>query len=103
MKTILQSTTNKLAKCIVGRECDLSYSMNIFFTYNPEDLDFDYRKGEWRSSIIQNIKIEEISFGCFDITITTRSSEYVFRKGEFSDKPPLTDEERLAIQMMTMV
>ena len=98
MKVKFISTTNELAQCIVGRECNLSYDLTAHFIYNSDGLEFDYRKGVWRTSIIKTVNIEEISRFCYDITIkTSTGSEYVFREGEKSDKAPLTEEEKATL------
>jgi len=102
MKVKFISTTNNLAECIVGQEVELHFEHTAGFTFNPEGLGFEYRKGEWRTSQIQNINFNETSRDCYIVTITTRNSEYVFQKGIPSDKKPLTDDEILGFQMATM-
>jgi len=100
MKVKLLSTTNPLAKCIIGKECELSYNLKAFFSFNADDLDFDYRKGTWTTSIIKNIKINEPSRFYYEIIITTDNSEYIFGHGTPSDVEPLTDDEKDAISLM---
>lgn len=102
MKVKFLSTTNDLAECIVDQEVELHFEHTASFTFNPEGLEFEYRKGRWRTSQIQNINFNEISRDCYIITITTRNSEYVFQKGTLSDKKPYTDDEILGFQMAMM-
>jgi len=102
MKVVFIETTNQSAQCIVGKEVTLQYSLTASFQYDPTGLGFDYRKGTWGTSIIKSINIEEVSRNCYDITIATNNSKYVFRKGELSEKKPLTEDELLVIGMSMM-
>lgn len=95
MKVTLVSTTNSAVSSAVGKEGTLSLSNTAFFEFNAEGCDWDLRHGSFRTSQLLNITFNEISFNCFNITITTRNSTYVFREGAQSEKPPLTQEEIL--------
>ena len=101
MKVIFVSTTNESAKCIVGQEVELSYERVAHFSFNPEGLGFDYRRGEWRTSRITNISSVETSRFSYLVTVTTGNSEYVFRDGEETEEEPLTDRE-LAVLSLSM-
>jgi hypothetical protein len=102
MKVKFLSTTHNLAKPIVGQEVELKYTDKAYFKFDPEGLGFDLRRGEWRTSLLENIKFKETSRSCYTITITTMNSEYVFQKGTPSDKLPYTKEELLDMQMAMM-
>lgn len=106
MKVKFVSTSNNLAQLIVGQTVKLSYDDVAYFSFDPELIEigkrFDYRRGEWRTSLLTNIKFEETSRFCYIITVSTRNSEYVFQKGEKTDESPLTEKEILALQMAVM-
>ena len=70
------------------KEVKLHFEHTASFTFNPEGLGFEYRKGTWNTSFIENINFKETSRFCWIITIKTRNSEYIFQKGEKSDKNP---------------
>lgn len=97
------SSTNYMFECFIGVEVELNIQMAAYYEFDPEDLPiesrFNFRRGVARTSAISNVKYEEISMGCTNITITTRNSEYVFQHGKPSDKPPLTNEEILNISI----
>jgi hypothetical protein len=93
------STTNSAFQELVGKTIDLSYDMVAYMQFDTGDVSFDFRHGCARTSRIMNIQIDEVSRSCFDITITTRNSIYVFRKGTFSDVPVFTELEELQIQL----
>lgn len=103
MKVKFIETTNDLAKELLNKEVSLSYGMQASFSFDTSDVSFDLRHGSWRTSLIKNISIEEISFLCYNITIETDNSKYVFQKGEFSDRPAFTKKEKLGIALATMV
>lgn len=100
MKVTFISCTNPMMAELIGKEGTLGYSMTASFSFDAEDVSFDFRHGYITTSIISSITITEISFNCYEIKIQTRNSEYVFRKGELSDKKPLTKDEILAISSM---
>ena len=99
MKVKFVSTTNEMAEPIVGKECELDYLTKAHFEYDPTGLGFDYRKGEWHTSLIENINIREETLNYYIITIDTRNSQYIFSKGEISEKRPLTKEEIIEQQI----
>ncbi len=103
MKVKFISSTHSVSEELNGREGDLRIGMNATFMFEPIDVSFELRKGTWRTSQIKNIEYDEISMGCYNIVINTNNSEYVFQYGTPSDKEPFTDEERMALALMTMV
>lgn len=102
MKCKFISSTNTYAQELIGKEVNLSYGMQCYFTFDTSDVSFDFRHGEFSTSLIRNINIEEISLACYKITIDTRNSQYVFQKGELSDKKPLTKDEIFALSQIMM-
>lgn len=101
MKVKFISSTNSASAFeeLQGKDGELSYSMTARFTFDNSDVSFDLRHGYFSTSYIKNIKIEEISFNCFLITIDTNNSQYVFQNGEFSDRKPFTNKEKLDISL----
>lgn len=100
MKVKFISCTNPYMQPIVGYNGTLAYSMTASFSFEAiEGTPFEFRHGYLSTSQIKEIKIEEVSYFCFDITITTNNSVYVFQHGEPSDKPPLSKEEKLDIML----
>jgi len=108
---------NNLFSDLKGLKGNLSISSNIFFNFGTTDelykeneivlknlkeinssLSFEVRHGTFRTSTYKTIERIEVSRFCWDYIITTNGgSVYTFREGEFSDKKPLTEEERLGI------
>jgi len=95
------STTNSSFEELVGKTIKLSYDMMAYMEFDTEDVSHDFRHGYARTSRITTIKIDEVSRFCFDITITTRNSVYVFRKGEYSEMRAFTrmEENLIALEM----
>lgn len=60
-------------------------------------LSFDCRHGSFRTSHYHKIIRMEVSYLCFDYIIFTRNSIYVFREGEYSERPKMSDFERLQL------
>ena len=100
-----------------GLKGELSISSNLYFNFTKTDslyeeneilleelkeknpnLSFEMRHGIFRTSTYKSIQRNEISRFCWDYIVTTNGgSIYTFREGTFSDKKPLTEEERLGI------
>jgi hypothetical protein len=95
MKVKFISSTNQAFEELFGEEVDLSYSMIAHFTFDTSDVSFDFRHGYARTSQIENISIVETSRFCFEITIKTVNSTYVFQEGIPSDKLPFSKKDRL--------
>ena len=116
MKVTFKESTHPMGECIEGVEGELSIGMTLSFTFNPmkketvlddegrviepgEYYDFELRRGVWNTSKLKSITYEEISRGCFIITVNTRNSTYIFQSGKVSDEKPLTDDEILNMQL----
>ena len=100
MKVTFKSSTNKAFEELIGKEMELTIDLCAHYTFDPEGCSFDFRHGTGRTSIITSYTSEEISMGCFEITINTYNSTYVFHNGEYDEnKPALTKEEKQAISM----
>jgi hypothetical protein len=116
MKVKLISSTHPLGEELVGIEVDLTIGMRLDFTFNPwkvependengyvinpgEYYDFELRRGIYSTSQLKSIEYKEVSRGYYEIICKTRNSEYVFSQGEKSNFEPLTDDERLSMQL----
>lgn len=101
MKVVFKETSNESFKCLKGYEGELSIGLTIFFHFEPdENTPFDFRRGDFRSSVINSYVSKEISRGCYELTFQTNNSEYIFVYGTYDEtKKPYTDEERMAIGM----
>jgi|SaaInl8_200m_RNA_FD_contig_123_3682_length_2618_multi_3_in_1_out_0_5 hypothetical protein len=60
---------------------------------------FEFRRGEFRTSSFSNIDRKEVSRFCYEYTVTTRNSVYVFREGEESEEAPYSETEILDMQI----
>lgn len=99
MKVEFISTTNSLFEELIGKECELSIGLTANYKFDPEGCSFDFRHGYGRTSRIKQINYNEVSLNCYDIEIITNNSTYVFRHGTKTDKKPLTEEEKLNLQL----
>lgn len=90
----LISTTNDVFEELIGKKGELRLDRHAYFYFDSEDCSYYFRHGNMRTSRIKNVEFKEISAGCWDITVTTTNSVYVWREGEPSDEPAKTDEER---------
>lgn len=116
MKVKLVKSTHILGKELEGVDVDLNINLTLNFRFNPykvepesdkdgyvitngEYYDFELRRGTYSTSLIKEIKYEEISRGCYLIICNTRNNSYVFQYGEKSDLKPFTDKEILDLQI----
>ena len=101
MKAKLIKCSNPAMEEVLGRSGNLSLGLTVHFDFreDSEGVSFDFRRGELSTSIVRSIDIDEVSSGCYEITITTRNSIYVFQVGELSSKKPMTNEEILDAQL----
>jgi hypothetical protein len=102
MKVTLISSTNELFRPIEKLTMNITIGLTVimdFKEYTNNELKYGFEKGVARTSHIKEIKYNEISRNCYDITVKTLNSTYVFRKGKLSNNPPLTKEEIEQIQM----
>jgi hypothetical protein len=102
MKVTLISSTNELFRPIEKLEMNITIGLTVVMDYKEyisDDLKDGFETGVARTSYIKEIKYNEISRNCYDITVKTLNSVYVFRKGKLTNIPPLTKEEIEQIQM----
>jgi len=105
MKVKFIKSTNKAFESLFGMEMDINIQMQVYMTFDPEDMkeyDFDFRKGDARTSTIKSIQYNEIARFYYEIVVETNNSTYIFRQGKENTKIPYTEEERLAMQMAMM-
>ena len=100
MKVIFKSTTNAAFEELLEKEMELTIDLCAHYTFDSDGCSFDFRHGTGRTSIIESYTSKEISMGCFEITIKTNNSTYVFQHGQYDEnKPALTKEEKQSIAM----
>lgn len=102
MKVKFIESTNKAFESLFGVEMELNIQMQAYMSFDPEDMseyDFDFRKGEARTSTIKSIQYNEIARFYYEIVIETNNSTYIFRQGKENTNIPYTKEEILAMQM----
>jgi hypothetical protein len=102
MKVTFIETSNEAFKELIGKKMDLSIELCAHYAFDPEDCSFEFRHGTGRTSLIKQVNYTETSRNCYEIRIDTQNSIYWFQKGQPSDEKPLTEKEKLAIQMAMM-
>jgi len=105
MKVEFKNTTNKLFKELEGIKGTLVFGLQFRFDFTPnENTSFELRKGIMSSSTIKEYKTNEISMGCYEISIKTHNSEYEFIYGTYNkETPTLTQEEKDNIILNSML
>ena len=102
MNVKMISTTNSAFDELIGKKGTLKIdrTFNFNFSEDMEGVSFDFRRGYMTSSAIETFTQVEVSMSCYELTINTSNSTYVFRDGELTDEKPYTKEQKLDIMMM---
>jgi hypothetical protein len=107
MRVKFLSSTNKGYQALNDVEMDITIDTVVYMKFNPMDISaddvFEFRHGTTRTSLIKQINYEEVSMGCYEITVKTNNSVYVFQKGKKTDKKPFDLEEKQILAMSMMI
>ena len=116
MKVKMIKSSNKAFSDLYGVEMELDIQADVYYTFYTFDLrNAKVLKRKEKISGIKNIKYNEISKGCKEISIITENSEYVFQYGErpeskskevskvSTDKDDESDKNNSKLQMTQLV
>ena len=107
MKTTLLHTSNAGAKALVGVSMKFSADLKLHLTFDlldvPEGDRYNFRRGHWTTSAIEQYTVNEVSRNYYEILIKTTNSVYKLGVGTKTDVEPLTAEELLVLQMAMFI